>query len=208
MLTMIVNKYDTSGHLEHGPARLRDIYENFCQGPHCPVAVEHPKAAAFAFAVSGIAFTKSIHPSWWTRLLPRHTRCRIGIEAVPGAAGAGAVVSGDVGEADTSSRARQKRRAGDLWEGAASVLAPLFAEPERPAIHFDATACIQLLNALGPQPSQLRTDTLNRLQGFMAADLAVLPAAPRPAPRPAAARGRLPLSPPSELQALNSSDED
>jgi hypothetical protein len=56
--TALVNKYDVSGHLAHGPERLQDIYENFCQGPLCPEPIDHPKAACFLFAAFGLAFNQ------------------------------------------------------------------------------------------------------------------------------------------------------
>jgi hypothetical protein len=56
--TFLVTKYDRSGHLDHGVDRLRDIYDNFCQGPLCPDPVDHPKAACFMFASFGIVFNE------------------------------------------------------------------------------------------------------------------------------------------------------
>ncbi len=56
--TFLVTKYDRSGHLDHGEGRLRDIYENFCQGPLCPEPIDHPKAACFMFATLGIVFNQ------------------------------------------------------------------------------------------------------------------------------------------------------
>ena len=56
--TFLVTKYDRSGHLEHGPARLRDIHDNFCQGPLCPEPIDRPKAACYMFAVLGIVFNE------------------------------------------------------------------------------------------------------------------------------------------------------
>jgi hypothetical protein len=56
--TLLVNKYDVSGHLAHGPERLQDIYDNFCQGPHCPEPIDHPRAACFLFAAFGLAFNQ------------------------------------------------------------------------------------------------------------------------------------------------------
>jgi hypothetical protein len=56
--TALVNKYDVSGHLAHGPERLQDIYENFCQGALCPEPIDHPKAACFLFAAFGLAFNQ------------------------------------------------------------------------------------------------------------------------------------------------------
>jgi hypothetical protein len=56
--TFLVTKYDRSGHLEHGPARLRDIYDNFCQGPQCPEPIDRPKAACYMFAALGIVFNE------------------------------------------------------------------------------------------------------------------------------------------------------
>ena len=57
--TTLVNKYDVSGHLAHGPERLLDIYDNFCcEGPRCPEPIEHPKAACFLFAAFGLAFNQ------------------------------------------------------------------------------------------------------------------------------------------------------
>jgi hypothetical protein len=56
--TFLVTKYDRSGHLEHGQARLRDIYDNFCQGPQCPEPIDRPKAACYMFAALGIVFNE------------------------------------------------------------------------------------------------------------------------------------------------------
>jgi hypothetical protein len=54
--TLLTNKYDRSGHLEHGSARLEEIYNHFCQGPRCPEPIDHPKAACFLFAAFGLGF--------------------------------------------------------------------------------------------------------------------------------------------------------
>ena len=57
--TLMVTKYDRSGHLDHGAARLRDIYENFCQGPNAgDNTIDRPKAACYMFAVLGIVFNE------------------------------------------------------------------------------------------------------------------------------------------------------
>lgn len=63
--TFLVTKYDRSGHLDHGVDRLRDIYENFCQGPRCPEPVDHPRAAAFMFAAFGIVFNEVCNFILW-----------------------------------------------------------------------------------------------------------------------------------------------
>ena len=56
--TFLVSKYDRSGHLEFGVERLRDIYDNFCQGPNCPEPIDRPKVACFMFAALGIVFNQ------------------------------------------------------------------------------------------------------------------------------------------------------
>lgn len=57
--TKLVTKYDLSGHLDYGEARLRDLYENYCcPGARCPEPVDRPKVAAFMFAALGIIFNQ------------------------------------------------------------------------------------------------------------------------------------------------------
>jgi hypothetical protein len=56
--TFLVAKYDRSGHLDYGEDRLRDIFDNFCQGPLCPEPIDHPRAACFMFALFGIVFNE------------------------------------------------------------------------------------------------------------------------------------------------------
>ncbi len=56
--TFLVGKYDKSGALDHGVERLRDIFDNFCQGPLCPEPVDRPKVAIYMFASLGILFNQ------------------------------------------------------------------------------------------------------------------------------------------------------
>jgi hypothetical protein len=56
--TFLVSKYDKSGYLDYGAERLRDIYDNFCQGPQCPEPIDRLKAACYMFAALGIVFNE------------------------------------------------------------------------------------------------------------------------------------------------------
>ena len=56
--TKLITKYDKSGHYQHGEERLRDLYDNFCQGDQCPDPVDRPKVACFMFATLGIVFNQ------------------------------------------------------------------------------------------------------------------------------------------------------
>lgn len=186
--TKLVAKYDRSGHLDHGAERLRDMYDNFCMaGPNCADPIDRPKVACYMFAVLGIVFNQANHPAWWNRMLPRGTRCIIGLEGER---------DGD-GEPDSSRRQqqRQRNRYEAMWEGFRNVIpmnAFQDAEPVAPGPQPNLSAghCIRLLSVLrdGERP-QLRTSILDHVEAMLNADIAP-PTVLRPRAPPASRERR------------------
>ena len=63
--------------MEPGDERLKDLYDNFCQGTWAE-PVERPKVAIFLMAAFKIGFAAANLPAWWHRLLPPSAQLRLG----------------------------------------------------------------------------------------------------------------------------------
>ena len=63
--------------MEPGEERLKDLYDNFCQGVWTE-PIERPKVAIFLMAAFKIGFAAANLPAWWHRLLPPSAQLRIG----------------------------------------------------------------------------------------------------------------------------------
>jgi hypothetical protein len=153
------------------------------------------------------------HPAWWSRMLPKTSRCILGLEDAPADDGRGE--RGAVVEGGSQTDRRNRRRYAAMWEGA-SALFERFGESEQhapppppPRRNFDANACIQLLNVL-PRDSEarLRRSALDRLRTFMDEDQAADEAADGAAesPRRRSPRGRSPRTLPRRRGHSTSSE--
>ena len=169
--------------MEPGDERLKDLYDNFCQGTWAE-PVERPKVAIFLMAAFKIGFAAANLPAWWHRLLPPSAQLRIGEDH-------GGSVDEDDSGLQTSSRglsnaARQRARLDrdnqSFWNSARPMFEACMgsgAEPESAVSAVVTPAiCVQLLQAvpnnhvapLSPIEQDVRNKALNWMANVFDAD--------------------------------------
>jgi hypothetical protein len=132
---------------------------------------------------------QSNHPAWWNRMLPRSSRCILGLEGEP-------QQQMRAGERDAENQAqrRQRRRFSAMWAGAEPLFDRFLPVEPSPAAavaapqsqrNFAPASCVDLLRSLSADPQssrverRLRDSTLVLISTYLEQDQAVARTVPR-----------------------------
>lgn len=161
--------------MEPGDERLKDLYDNFCQGEFTD-PIERPKVAIFLMTAFKIGFAAANLPAWWHRLLPPGAQLRLGEDQ---GNSADEDDSGLASNRGLSNAARQRQRLNreneSFWNSARPMFEACMGSGAGPESAVSAVVtpaiCVQLLQAVPNNPvgtSQLEQDVRSKALTWMA----------------------------------------
>jgi hypothetical protein len=165
--------------MEPGDERLKDLYDNFCQGEFTD-PIERPKVAIFLMTAFKIGFAAANLPAWWHRLLPPGAQLRLGEDQRDSAdEDESPNLTGSNRGLSNAARQRQRlnRENESFWNSARPMFEACMGSGAGPESAVSAVVtpaiCVQLLqavpnNPVGPLSSQLEQDVRSKALTWMA----------------------------------------